>query len=814
MTSRTDNHLRAGNARRRLAAASAGGLALLAASAALGATQAAETRVFRLPAEPLEAALVRFAVQGGVSVGGWPAPGCGGRSRPTFGPMSAPQALRALLPAGCGFEAIDAHSFRIVGRPRAAPIRSVQRPPGDGIAAPRLEELVVTAEKRPELLSHTASAISVLSASDVDAMGGRSFEEIASQAVGVAVTNLGSGRNKIFVRGLSDGSFTGKTQSTVGLYLGDVPITYNAPDPDLRLADVDRVEVLRGPQGTLYGSGSMGGIVRIVPARPDLTSALGSVSAEAMATQHGSPSEGAEVMVNLPLAGGRAAIRAVAYSDENGGYLANPLLHLSDVNYSRRSGGRIAGLAELPDGWEVEGGFAHQQIATADSQYTQGLDGPLSRTASVREPFENDFSEASVTAQHSGALADLKISGAYIDHSLVTRYDATGAFLSAGGSLRGQAFDEDKHIRLWEGEGLVSSNAPGPFRWLAGGFLSFSNEMDEAFLQDVRPPGPARSIYRRRDQLSEAALYGEVAYDLTARITATAGARWFATRVDTRAGDFDIASAPIAPLREHLTDAGVAPKLRISFAATPEVVIYAQVQEGYRAGGFNIPAQAGGATIDRLAPQFRPDRLWSYEIGAGLPLFDHRVTLRGAVFHADWGGLQTDQRLASGLPMTVNIGDGSNTGVEGEAVWRPDDHLQVRANLLLEDPQITRAADVFPARRDIGLPGVPYGMGAADVRYRWRIGRFQAETSAQAAYVGHSYLTFDGGLGNVMGGYAYGRVAASLSAAAWRVIAFIDNVADERGNTFAYGNPFSRARATQATPLRPRTVGMGFARGF
>jgi iron complex outermembrane receptor protein len=747
-------------------------------------------------------------------VGGLPVAGCGARSRPVSGALAPSQALSALLPAGCGFEMLDARSFRIVARSLAAPVVAARSASSEIAPSPRLDELVVTADKRPELLSHTASAISVLSATDVDALGGRSFDDIASQAVGVAVTNLGSGRNKIFVRGLSDGSFTGKTQSTVGLYLGDVPITYNAPDPDLRLADIDRVEVLRGPQGTLYGSGSMGGIVRIVPARPDPTAAEGSISAEAMATQHGGPSEGLDGMVNLPMAGGRAAVRMVLYTDQSGGYISNPILGLNDVNFSRRSGGRISGLAELPDNWEVEAGFAHQSIGTADSQYTQGLNGPLSRDASVREPFDNDFSEGSITAQHNGALVDLKMSGAYIDHSLVTRYDATGAFPAAGGSPRGQAFDEDKHIRLWEAEGLMSSNAPGPLRWLAGGFVSLSDEMDAAALQDVRPVGPARSIYQRRDRLSEAAVYGEVAYDITARITATAGGRWFVTRVDTRADDFDIALTPIAPLSEHLTDSGVAPKLRISFAATPDVVFYAQVQEGYRAGGFNIPPAAGGATVERLSPQFRPDHLWNYEIGAGLPLFDHRLTLRADVFHADWGGLQTDQRLASGLPMTVNIGDGSNTGVEGEAVWRPDDHLQVRANLLLEDPSITRATDVFPARRDIGLPGVPYAMGAADVRYHWRIGRLEAETAAQVAYVGHSYLTFDGGLGNVMGGYASGRVAATLRAAVWRATAFVDNVADERGNTFAYGNPFSRARATQATPLRPRTVGLGVARSF
>src|SRR5205823_587441 len=174
----------------------------------------------------------------------------------------------------------------------------------------------------------------------------------------------------------------------VGLYLDDVPITYNAPDPDLRLADIDRVEVLRGPQGTLYGSGSIGGIVRIVTARPDLSRVLGEVSVEGMATQHGAPSYGLEAMANLPVAAGRAAIRAVVYSDERGGYIDNPVLHLKNVNYSRRVGGRIAALADLPDGWTIEAGVAHQSIATADSQYTQGSGGPLTRGASVREPHD------------------------------------------------------------------------------------------------------------------------------------------------------------------------------------------------------------------------------------------------------------------------------------------------------------------------------------------------------------------------------------------------------------------------------------------
>jgi iron complex outermembrane receptor protein len=818
MTPQTDKHLMALRTRRRWVAASAGVMAAVGAGLTPHAALAAETRVFHLPSEPLQQALVRFAVQGGVSVGGLPARGCDGRSRAVSGAMTPAGALAALLPPGCAVEALDARSFRVVGRlfaPAPAAVSHPEPAPVPVATTARLDELVVTAEKRPELLTRSASAVSVLSADDVDALGGASFDAVAAQVVGVSVTNLGSGRNKIFVRGLSDGSFTGKTQSTVGLYLDDVPITYNAPDPDLRLADISRVEVLRGPQGTLYGSGSIGGIVRIVTARPDVTRLSGSVSVEGMATQHGDPSSGFEAMANLPLAGGRAAVRAVAYSDQHGGYIDNPALGLSDVNYSRRVGGRIAGLAELPGGWTVEAGLAHQSIATADSQYTQGPGGPLTRDANVREPHDNNFSEVSIAASRAGDVADLKISTAYIDHALTTLYDATGAFRAGETANVVQAFDEDKHIKLWVAEGVLSSNAPGPLRWLAGAFVSYTDEMDTALLDGVRPKVRLRSIYSRQDRLEEAAVYGEVAYDLSRRFTVTLGSRVFATRVDMNASDFGLAQTPLAPAHGRLTDQGIVPKLRVSFAATQDIVLYAQVQEGYRAGGFNIPSAAGGsAAPEPVAAQFQPDHLWNYELGVGVPLFDHTLVLRGALFHADWRGLQTDQRLATGLPMTVNIGDGSNTGVEGEMTWRPDDHLQIRANILLEDPSITRAANVFPARRDIGLPGVPYDMGAADVRYRWQVGRFNAEASAQVSYVGHSFLTFDGGSGNAMGGYASGRIAGALSTAIWRATAFVDNVADERGNTFAYGNPFSRTRATQATPLRPRTVGLGVSRNF
>jgi len=138
----------------------------------------------------------------------------------------------------------------------------------------------------------------------------------------------------------------------------------------------------------------------------------------------------------------------------------------------------------------------------------------------------------------------------------------------------------------------------------------YTDERDTALLEAVRPTVRLRSIYSRQDQLTEAALYGEVAYDLSPRMTVTLGGRVFATRVDMDAGDFGLAQTPLAPTQGRLIDQGVAPKLRVSYAGSRDIVVYAQVQEGYRAGGFNIPSAAGGsANPERVAAQFHPDHL-------------------------------------------------------------------------------------------------------------------------------------------------------------------------------------------------------------
>jgi outer membrane receptor protein involved in Fe transport len=187
------------------------------------------------------------------------------------------------------------------------------------------------------------------------------------------VTNFGPGRDKILLRGLSDGVFTGRTQSTVSLYLDDVPLTYNAPDPDLRLIDVDAVEVLRGPQGVLYGAGSIGGVVHIITHKPDLDTYSGSLSLTGILTKSGVPSTILKGMANMPLLPGRLGLRVVAYRETDGGYINDPVLHRTDVNQTSRTGARALVLLQLSRDWKATLGGVYQSINSAETTSFRSL---------------------------------------------------------------------------------------------------------------------------------------------------------------------------------------------------------------------------------------------------------------------------------------------------------------------------------------------------------------------------------------------------------------------------------------------------------
>ena len=248
--------------------------------------------------------LIELGQQAHITIGVTDPRVAGVRSPGVHGRMTLKSALEQLL-AGTGFTYVMMPgSVRIVKsqpKPPAAPHsrRILEQTDTRG----QDKEIVITASKRDLRFSSFGGTVHVIepNAGKFEANGGEGTKGILDMLPVLASTHLGPGRDKIYVRGVADSSFNGPSQSVVGLYLGDVRLTYNAPDPDLALYDVDRIELLEGPQGTLYGTGSLGGVLRFVPSRPQFDHFSGSASAGAMITAHGGAGTDASGMLNLPL---------------------------------------------------------------------------------------------------------------------------------------------------------------------------------------------------------------------------------------------------------------------------------------------------------------------------------------------------------------------------------------------------------------------------------------------------------------------------------------------------------------------------------
>ncbi|MDB5456143.1 MAG: TonB-dependent receptor plug [Caulobacter sp.] len=789
----------------------------LASSAACAVALAGEASAaqplgaFDIPSKPLKAALIDFAVQGGVSISTQAAAACALQSRPLKGRFTLQAALEKMLAGtGCGFRLIDAGAIEIVRLPPPKPSMSERRSSPE--PSPALSALVVVATRRPVPADRLAYAISAIESQTVVAQDLRDAADLALAVPSMTVTNLGPGRDKIMLRGLSDGPLTGRTQSMVGLYLDDTRLTYNAPDPDLLLVDMAQIEVLRGPQGALYGAGSLGGVLHLVTQQPDPEHFDGWISASLGAARGGAAAGGLSGMINQPFLHGRGAVRAVLYSDVQGGYIDDAGLGLKNVNQTVRSGARVAVRLALGERWTLTSGLAAQLINSDDTQYALASEAPYTRRNQVREPHDNDFVEVHLGLKGDLAGAQARWTVSAVRHEIDSRYDATVAppvSLPPGPA----AFDDDNLIRSLVTEGSLASPEGSRVQWLAGAFLARTHQDIGLGLTRLADAPVSALAETRRDTLDEAALYGEATLPIGRSLSATVGGRLFTskTRVSSQTAAL---TGPVAAFSGSLKNAGFAPKLVLSYTISPTALIYVQAAEGYRAGGFNTtgpPGQVfsvdGGGQPQR---RYGPDELWSFEAGGKLSLLDGRARLRAAIFRAAWTNIQSDQLLPSGLPFTANIGDGRNLGLEIEGSYRSGG-LQLGANILLNAPKLEGANPAFPARKEIGLAGVPDKAIGATAHYDWPVGGdLTLELDARYAYIGHSHLTFDATTAPLMGGYATGRLAAGLATSRWRLTAALDNPTDARGDTFAYGNPFSLRTTRQITPLRPRTATITF----
>ncbi len=785
------------------------GAIALACAVARAPLAAEVTKRFDIPAQGLSSALVSLAAQADISIGLTGVVLTNQISTPVTGNRTIPQALENLLAGtGLSFEMVGPALWRIFPRPLTREVKIEE--PMIPLALPPIEEIVVTAIKRPMSLQTASLSVGAVTGGTFTDYGVRSTQEMTSFVAGLSTTNQGPGRNKFVIRGLADGPFTGNTQSTVGLYIDETRVVFNAPSPALQLHDVDRVEVIRGPQGTLYGAGSIGGLVRIITRQPVMDRFEMRTTVEGSTVVDGGLSHAADAMVNVPLIAGKLAWRTVAYERFDAGYIDDVQLDRHDVNRTRTQGLRSNAKLRLGGDWMLGTGIVYQSVRSRDTQYYNGARASFERANFLSEPNANNFLTIAATIDGNLGWAHVTSTTAWIQHRVDSLFDAS---LALPALLRmpvePTAFNQDNRYRTINHETRLASSREGPWTWIAGVFFSHRSDTSISLLTRTRPQDTFY-VKNRHDVGTEAAVFSEVQYQLSPKLRAGAGVRVYFGEVNVEANNTEaIEDGPPAAIGYN-RKAGATPKAELSYQLTSDHFLYAQATQGFRLGGVNIASRLtapppGGRPV--TVSNFDSDRLWNFEIGSKSAFLDRRLNLNLSVFYALWNDMQADLIRPNGLSFTSNLGDGRNKGVEIESIYAVSERLRLLANFSWNNPTVppTNMAGAVTNR----LPGAPKFNGTVALQYQRPLGGgYTGFANIRSEVLGKSQLAIGTLPMSSVPAYQTANIRIGVFDEHWRLSAYVTNITNTKSNTFAFGNPFSLGRIAQAIPVRPLTVGM------
>lgn len=760
----------------------------------------ARTFVIGIPAEPVPQALVDLAIQTELSISDTGVDFASAKTVAVAGTYTAEQALsRMLADTPFKFRFVDPSTVQVYRADDVTP--AVRR----SAAATPPEIVVVTATKRREVAADLPYSFTVVTAQQLASERSRTVTDLTTDIAQLTTTNLGPGEDKIFLRGLTDSIVPGLSESVVGVYLDDVRIGDDEPDPDLELVDVDRVEVLNGPQGTLYGSGSIGGLVRIVTRQPEMDQFAAAASASLAETKFGGFSNTADAVVNLPLPEEDAALRLVAYTRKDAGYIDEARLGIAEANTTSVAGGRAALQFEPTAKWSATLAFAYQHISAADAQYLDAPQTLFVRQDYVLQPHHEAFLEGNLTVDGDLGFSDLVSATALVDRQHAEQFDASFAWpLLTGFPIGPSPFDDSRHIRSYTHESRLVSKPAAHWKWVAGIFLAHKEEDFASTLAGPDSSG-TRIVARdehRDDMSSEAAIFGEATYAFDSRLSVTAGLRAFDAWDNVKAHIVSILGDG-AVFRGSNNRPGITPKVVLAYKVWPSLLTYAQISEGYRLGGLNVDGPVGAAAGDDNS--FRSDVLWNYEIGAKASLFNGMVVANGATYVDRWSNVQADQIGNDGSFFILNAGTVRNLGAEADVTVLPIQNLSLRGNFFWNNASLSHSNPLLVHSEGI-LPAVPRTKFAVTARYDLPIGRLDVFTAGEYGYIGRSHLGFDE-TAPTMGGYHIANIRAGIVFRNWEVQIFANNLQREDENTFGFGNPFDPN--PQTTPPRPRTIGVG-----
>jgi iron complex outermembrane recepter protein len=757
------------------------------------------------------------------------------------------------------------------GAPASPPTvekKSVQASHNPGAA---LEEVIVTAQKRSESLQDVPIAISALSGSSLTALGAVDLTGYARTIPGLSINDLGTGRQKVALRGL--GPSTGAT--TVSYYIDETPIPSGGifsffgrvlANPDL--VDIDRIEVLRGPQGTLYGSSSMGGTIRLIPAPPDLKKFGGWVDVGGTAAAGNSWGGNATAVVNVPIVPNMLGARAAVWYRADDGFIArrwgpnrpdSPTQFQGtqwNVGSQNHRGGRFSLLYSPSEALDISGlVYFDQNRANGFQDYTSGVINPTGSLnqimlANNHEPSMTQFTLSNITAKLTLGNMKLTSSSSYYRSRLGVEEEGVAAIQELFGVFypNNKLYEKDDDANYTEELRVATVEPIRGFDAIAGVYYNRDIGTNlapypapgwNALFAPAGPTDPSglyakdNSLYDQRfDYTSkEVSEFGELSFAFTSKLKLTGGVRHY--NINTAFwGFFSGLFAGNTTVYENAPahNTGTLYKGSLSYQATDHHLLYATYSEGFRSGfGFTpaslqlCAAQLAALGFTTPPTQVNPDTVKNYELGAKTEWLDRRLAVDLSVYHIDWDNIQQALALDCGFGIYLNAGKAVVRGVELEIPAQITDHLGAGFSGSYTRAALSHDEPTFGALAGDQILNVPVWQGAAHADYSFSVTEaIGAVARVDYQYTGPSWALYNRLPGTSerdptfrLQGLTLLNARLEFTKGDWSAALFgnnlLDHISRQGMQTSLIANVYGRERYV---PNRPRTFGINVRKKF
>ena len=702
-------------------------------------------------------------------------------------------------------------------------------------------EILVTATKRGSLsIKDVPVAIQALSADDLTARGAMDFAGFYHLIPGLSVSDQGPGDKRYIIRGINA---TGS--GTIGLYLDEVIVTgENNQDgggqqPDLKLFDLERVEILKGPQGTTFGSSSMAGTIRYITHKPDLDDFGATINTSLKATKGASLGIQTDGAVNIPVIKDRLAVRIAGSYTDLPGYIDNRFEN--GINGEKSKAGRISARLKITDDLTLDSMFMVQKTHQDGKGFFNNSDyfgNPISQNGYdqadlARSPWDDKTHIYNATLEYKKDFGTFTATGSRFKRD--TQFDrdaslAAQAFfgLPADGAGR-SGLDQTKSRRVDSFEGRFASAWDSPFQILAGAFAQNEKRQFRSYWPTVNEQGyetDASTLLLDRTvatRIRERAVFGELSYAFSDALKFTAGARGFDIKLrETPTAIVSAGGGVGAGLgdtqRSH--DKGVIGRFNLAYKVSSDVSTYLQVAQGYRSGGTNDQTAAAIANVV-IPAGFGSDSLWNYEAGVKANLMDRKVFLTAAAYYIDWSKIQVRAQATDGtlsFPYTANGGKADVKGAEVTLEVRPFDGLRLNATGNYSLAALTRD-NPNPSTGLDGdrVPYVPKWTGSGGFDYEYPIAGLGATGTlgGDVSYTDKRATQYNSGIDNyhVLKSYVLVSLRAGVKRDGWTANVIADNLFNNKA-VIDYNEIVPGLYPDGYYINRPRTITFAVSKAF